>query len=107
MDMRSLYLDQVELEMTLKTINLSTAIERVHTHLCYMFSKSFYLGVEDHIRDEVSLNCQRVAKDCFIEVVNQWLSYEDGTVWSCKVNMMFMSLSQLTTGNSLLCTDWS
>ena len=28
-----------------------------------------YLGVEEHIRDKVSLNCHRVAKDCFIEVV--------------------------------------
>ena len=59
------------------------------------------LGLEEHIRDEVSLNCHIVAKDCFIEVVGRWLSHEDGTVWSCKLNKMFMSLSQLTTGNSL------
>ena len=63
------------------------------------FPKSLYLGVEEHIRD--ILNCHRVAKDCFIKVVYQWLSHEDGTVWSCKVNKMFMSLSLLTTGNSL------
>ena len=40
---------------------------------------SFYLGVEEDIRDEVSLNCHRVAKDCFTEVVDRWLSHEDGT----------------------------
>ena len=40
---------------------------------------SLYLGVEEHIRDKVSLNCHRVAKDYFIEVVGRWLSYEDGT----------------------------
>ena len=70
-----------------------------HTHKCVLCSKSLYLGVEEHIRD--ILNCHRVAKDCFIEVVYQWLSHEDGTVWSCEVNEMFMSLSLLTTGNSL------
>ena len=40
---------------------------------------SLYLGIEKYIRDEVSLNCHRVAKDCFIEVVGRWLSHEDGT----------------------------
>ena len=38
-----------------------------------------YLGIEKHIRDEVSHNCHKVAKDCFIEVVGRWLSHEDGT----------------------------
>ena len=78
-------------------INLSTVLECVHTHghtcphtqMCAMFPRSLYLGVEEHIRDEVSLNCHRVAKDCFIEVVGQWLSHEDGTVWFCGVNKMF------------------
>ena len=40
---------------------------------------SLYLGIEKHIRDEVSHNCRRVAKDCFIEVFHRWLSHEDGT----------------------------
>ena len=40
---------------------------------------SLYLGIEKHIRDEVSYKCLREAKDCFIEVVGRWLSREDGT----------------------------
>ena len=40
---------------------------------------SLYQGVEEHIRDEVSLDCHRVAKDRFTEEVGQWLSPEDGT----------------------------
>ena len=56
-----------------------------HAHKCVLcFPKPLYLGVEEHIRDEVSLN--RVANDCFIEVVGRWLSHEDGTVWFCGVN---------------------
>ena len=47
---------------------------------CVKWSEfSLYLGIEKHVRDEVSHNCHRVAKDCFIEVVGQWLSHEDGT----------------------------
>ena len=38
-----------------------------------------YLGIEKHIRDEVSYKCLREPKDCFIEVVGRWLSHEDGT----------------------------
>ena len=47
---------------------------------CVKWSEfSLYLGIKKHIRDEVSLNCHRVAKDCFIEVVGRWLSHEEGT----------------------------
>ena len=47
---------------------------------CVKWSEfSLYLGIEKHIRDEVSHNCHRVAKDCFIEVFHRWLSHEDGT----------------------------
>ena len=81
--------------------DLSLDCMDTHTQMCAMFLRSLYLGVEEHIRDELSLNCHRVAKDCFIEVVGRWLSHEDVTVWSCKVNKMFMSFSQLRTGNSL------
>ena len=38
-----------------------------------------YLGIEKHIRDEVSYKCLREPKDRFIEVVGRWLSHEDGT----------------------------
>ena len=38
-----------------------------------------YLGIEKHIRDEVSYKCLREPKDCFIEAVGRWLSHEDGT----------------------------
>ena len=38
-----------------------------------------YLGIEKHIRDEVSYKFLREPKDCFIEVVGRWLSHEDGT----------------------------
>jgi hypothetical protein len=48
-----------------------------------MFAKwnmfSLYLGVQKHVRDEVSHNCQRMAKGCFVEVVGRWLSSDDGT----------------------------
>ena len=47
---------------------------------CVKWSEfSLYLGIEKHVRDEVSHNCHRAAKDCFIEVVGRWLSHEDGT----------------------------
>ena len=47
---------------------------------CVKWSElSLYLGIEKYIRDEVSHNCRRVAMDCFIEVVDRWLSHEDGT----------------------------
>ena len=47
---------------------------------CVKWSEfSLYLDIEKHIREEVSLNCHRVAKDCFIEVVGRWLSHKDGT----------------------------
>ena len=70
--------------------------------MCSVDMRFFYLDqVEKHIRVEESLNCHRVAEDCFIEVFGGWLSPEDGTVWSYELNKMFMSLSLLTTGNSL------
>ena len=58
---------------------------------------SFYLGVEEDIRDEVSLNCHRVAKNCFTEVVGRWLSHEDGTgdnphTWETVFTEKFLSL---------------
>ena len=37
------------------------------------------LGLEEHIPDEVSRQCLREPKACFIEVVGRWLSREDGT----------------------------
>ena len=47
---------------------------------CFKWSEfSLYLGIEKHIRDEVSYKCLREPKNCFIEVVGRWLSHEDGT----------------------------
>ena len=63
----------------------------VNTHtMCVQCHLPVYLCVEKiqltlvecrgtHYRDEVSLNCHRVAKNSFIEVVGRWLSHEDGT----------------------------
>ena len=55
-------------------------IQLIGLKTCVKWSElALYLGIEKHIRDEVSLNCHRVAKDCFIEMVGRWLSHEDGT----------------------------
>ena len=55
-------------------------IRLIGLKICVKWSElSLYLGIEKHIRDEVSHNCHRVAKDCFIEVVGRWLLHEDGT----------------------------
>ena len=57
----------------------------VGSQMCAEWNKfSVYLGVQKHVRDEVSYNCQRMAKDCFIEVVGRWLSHERGTGDNCR-----------------------
>ena len=75
------------------THTLSHTCDETHanTHtMCAQCHLLVYLCVEEiqlslvecrgtHYRDEVSLNCHRVAKDCFIEVVGRWLSREDDT----------------------------
>ena len=62
--------------------------EHAHMHTCthpyrYCMLSNISLPLPGcrgtHYRDEVSHNCHKVAKDCFIEVVGQWLSHEDGT----------------------------
>ena len=61
-------------------ISKDDLIRLIGSKTCVKWSEfSLYLGIEKHIRDEVSLNCHRVAKDCFIKVVSRWLSHEDGT----------------------------
>ena len=55
-------------------------IRLIGLKICVKWSEfSLYLGIEKHIRDEVSHNCHRMAKVCFIEIVGRWLSHEDGT----------------------------
>ena len=62
------------------SITKDDLIRLIGLKTCVKWSEfSLYLGIEKHIRDEVSHNCHRVAKDCFIEVVGRWLSHEDGT----------------------------
>ena len=61
----------------------STEVELVRlvgSQMCAKWNTfAVYLGIEKHIRDEVSYKCPREPKDCFIEVVGRWLSHEDGT----------------------------
>ena len=55
-------------------------VQLVGSQMCAKWNMfSLYLGVQKHVRDEVSHNCQRMAKGCFVEVVGRWLSSDDGT----------------------------
>ena len=55
-------------------------LQLVGSQMCAKWNMfSLYLGVQKHVRDEVSHNCQRMAKGCFVEVVGRWLSNDDGT----------------------------
>ena len=55
-------------------------VQLVGSQMCAKWNMfSLYLGVQKHVRDEVSHNCQRMAKSCFMEVVGRWLSSAGGT----------------------------
>ena len=55
-------------------------VRLVGSQMCAKWNTfAVYLGIEKHIRNEVSYKCLREPRDCFIEVVGQWLSHEDGT----------------------------
>ena len=55
-------------------------VRLVGSQMCAKWNMfSLYLGVQKHVRDEVSHNSQRMAKGCFVEVVGRWLSNDDGT----------------------------
>ena len=55
-------------------------VQLVGSQMCAKWNTfAVYLGLEEHISAELSHQCLREPKDCFIEVVGRWLSREDGT----------------------------